>query len=813
MPIRRRLGEASSGKRTAAFTLVAALAAAPLVAIGGGAAINLIDNEDSGPVDAIVDAVSVSDGVDVMVDDARIATKALADERNPTRGLVKEMRRDEEFSMFGLTWEGEDNEALAYFRAEQPDGSWGPWYDADPEDMAGNADNNIVGTEPIYVEPTKAIQFTTVGLGIFEDARGRAADAVNAVIEQTATEIEDSIDGVVPGAGGSVGDVSDGLQGSVSESAGGTVPEDQVGTEDDDELKGAAYDHPSQIPADDEDETEAPREEAPTEDEAPADDAPADTDGGTGSGSLDPGSSDSGSVDLGETGSLGIIDASNIEAVFIDGNVGDDETIAPISDNKDLSQMPSVVSRSGWGANEGIRCGSPRDMGEIKAVTVHHTAGSNNYSQAQANGIMRGIYTYHAQNLGWCDVGYNALVDKYGTIYEGRAGGLDKAIQGAHAGGFNTDTWGISMMGDYNSVAPPQVTLDSMSDMIGWRMSLDDVEPLSETTLTSSGFSGALYSAGTSVDLPAIFAHRDVGNTNCPGDVGYSRMDDIRDGAKDAYDRYQGGGGLTGGLGNRPSGNDNGTGNGNGNTGGGSGGTSDDSDDSTGDDDDDDGDSNGTNGNGGSGSGSDSSSGSSGSSGSLSIFADVLEAMGAPNMGSTLSGILSALDNPDRPFTIEDIPVLVEAVITANEEGDFADEWNTVLANFGSVLGDAETGVQEGADTAETGNTSDRSNSNRSDSNRSTSRSTDEDKGTQATDRLQYVKFEHGIITSSEATGTNAIWGPIADAWAAQGYEVGELGAPTETARQDGHLWIAEFQGGTITFDENTGEATVDLND
>ena len=50
---------------------------------------------------------------------------------------------------------------------------------------------------------------------------------------------------------------------------------------------------------------------------------------------------------------------------------------------------------------------------------------------------MRGIYTYHARTLGWCDVGYNVLVDKYGQAFEGRRGGLDRNVQGAHAGGFS----------------------------------------------------------------------------------------------------------------------------------------------------------------------------------------------------------------------------------------------------------------------------------------------------------------------------------------------------------------------------------------
>ena len=123
---------------------------------------------------------------------------------------------------------------------------------------------------------------------------------------------------------------------------------------------------------------------------------------------------------------------------------------------------PSVITRAQWGADESLRCDSPTYDDFIGGATVHHTAGSNNYTKAESAGIVRSIYAYHAQTLGWCDVGYNVLVDKYGQTFEGRAGGLDKAVQGAHAGGFNENTTGIAMMGDYSTVEPSQATLNAV---------------------------------------------------------------------------------------------------------------------------------------------------------------------------------------------------------------------------------------------------------------------------------------------------------------------------------------------------------------
>ena len=53
----------------------------------------------------------------------------------------------------------------------------------------------------------------------------------------------------------------------------------------------------------------------------------------------------------------------------------------------------------------------------------------------------------------YCDIGYNFLVDRYGIIFEGRYGGVDRGVIGAHATNFNTGTTGIAMIGDYSSVA------------------------------------------------------------------------------------------------------------------------------------------------------------------------------------------------------------------------------------------------------------------------------------------------------------------------------------------------------------------------
>ena len=236
-----------------------------------------------------------------------------------------------------------------------------------------------------------------------------------------------------------------------------------------------------------------------------------------------------GNVDLmedGRTESEAPTTAKDLEAVFLDGGEGTAQgDIAPVADTY-AQGMPKVISRAQWGAGYSS---NPTYTDPVKTATVHHTAGSNNYTEAQAPGIVRGIWQYHAQNLGWGDVGYNALVDKYGNIYEGRAGGLDKAVEGAHVGGFNDNTWAVSMMGNYDTAAPSQKAVQAMGELIGWKAAVAGFDPLGKSYLTSNyTFSGTKYPAGQGGTFPNINAHRDFHYNSCPGQNLYNQMGTIR---------------------------------------------------------------------------------------------------------------------------------------------------------------------------------------------------------------------------------------------------------------------------------------------
>ncbi len=173
--------------------------------------------------------------------------------------------------------------------------------------------------------------------------------------------------------------------------------------------------------------------------------------------------------------------------------------------------QPKIITRSAWGAKSGSTCSAPVYGASMLGATLHHTAGSNTYTKAQSAGIVRATQAYHTGSQGWCDIGYNFLVDKYGQIFEGRKGGMTKMVRGAHAGvnAANERTIGVSMMGNYDVAQVPTALKTAVADLIAWRFSL--------AKLKATG----TYSLGGRT-VNRIMGHRDVKSTACPGRYGYS---------------------------------------------------------------------------------------------------------------------------------------------------------------------------------------------------------------------------------------------------------------------------------------------------
>ncbi|MEU9132664.1 peptidoglycan recognition protein [Kitasatospora sp. NPDC048540] len=188
---------------------------------------------------------------------------------------------------------------------------------------------------------------------------------------------------------------------------------------------------------------------------------------------------------------------------------------------------PGIVIRSGWGADESLREPGYVYTGAVKAVFVHHTDTANNYACSDAPAIIRSIYQYHVKTNGWRDIGYNFLVDRCGTIYEGRAGGVIQPVLGAHTLGFNSNTSGVAAIGTYGSDSVPQAQQDGIVKIAAWKLGLTDVDAAGSTTLVSAS-DGSRYKKGTSVGFNTISGHRDGFATECPGDQLYNLLPDIR---------------------------------------------------------------------------------------------------------------------------------------------------------------------------------------------------------------------------------------------------------------------------------------------
>ncbi|MDH6136938.1 uncharacterized protein with LGFP repeats [Kitasatospora sp. MAA4] len=188
---------------------------------------------------------------------------------------------------------------------------------------------------------------------------------------------------------------------------------------------------------------------------------------------------------------------------------------------------PGIVTRAGWGADESLREPDFGYTGAVREVFVHHTDTGNDYGCADSPKLIRAIYQYHVRSNGWRDVGYNFLVDKCGTVYEGRAGGVDRPVLGAHTLGFNTDSAGVAALGSFVSTQPPKAQLDGIAAIAAWKLGLTGRDARATTTLLSAN-DGSRYPKGRRHTFDAISGHRDAFNTECPGNALFTHLPDIR---------------------------------------------------------------------------------------------------------------------------------------------------------------------------------------------------------------------------------------------------------------------------------------------
>ena len=189
---------------------------------------------------------------------------------------------------------------------------------------------------------------------------------------------------------------------------------------------------------------------------------------------------------------------------------------------------PDFVSRGEWGGKSKCEPRAKPGRGKVKSAVVHHTVTANDYDEAEAPGIVLGICRFHRNGNGWDDIGYNALVDRFGNVYAGRSGGMGRAVVGAHAQGFNSQTTGIAALGTHTSTPIGEVALDAFAEVIAWKLDHHRHEAIGKTRLRSAGGSVNRYRAGRRVRKKRVIGHRHLNLTACPGESLHAQLREIR---------------------------------------------------------------------------------------------------------------------------------------------------------------------------------------------------------------------------------------------------------------------------------------------
>lgn len=191
--------------------------------------------------------------------------------------------------------------------------------------------------------------------------------------------------------------------------------------------------------------------------------------------------------------------------------------------------QPPIIARQVWAQGKAPPAVNP-GYGTVKLAFVHHTDNPNGYSADQVPSILYSIYQFHRYTRGWDDIGYNFVIDLFGRIWEARKGGIDQAVVGAQAGGYNKVSTGVAILGTFDSVLPTASALNALQRLLAWKLSLHGV-PTSGRVTVEVNPADAFYTPfkpGAHVSLPRVAGHRDGDSTGCPGDALYGHLPAVR---------------------------------------------------------------------------------------------------------------------------------------------------------------------------------------------------------------------------------------------------------------------------------------------
>jgi PKD repeat protein len=186
--------------------------------------------------------------------------------------------------------------------------------------------------------------------------------------------------------------------------------------------------------------------------------------------------------------------------------------------------FPTIIPRENW-------CGGSAPCADVNTaytvtnispthIVMHHGASPNTYTDGQA--VVRSYWNYHVNTLGWSDIGYNYLIDKYGNFYQGRRNlNLpNQDVRGAHAGNANGGSIGMNFLGNLDVTIATTVQLQKLYEFLAWWFNHKSYDPLGTAGMTTQ-------SHGWQIE-PRFVTHNEIGTTACPGTDMISRMQSIR---------------------------------------------------------------------------------------------------------------------------------------------------------------------------------------------------------------------------------------------------------------------------------------------
>ncbi|WP_245627601.1 peptidoglycan recognition protein family protein [Actinomadura oligospora] len=172
---------------------------------------------------------------------------------------------------------------------------------------------------------------------------------------------------------------------------------------------------------------------------------------------------------------------------------------------------PDVSTRLEWKARPPIHPATVLDR-KPDRIIVHHTSTPNSpdMSLDHAFRLSRDIQRFHMQGRGWADSGQQLTISRGGIVMEGRNRSLaairaGKHVVGAQVLGHNSHTIGIENEGTYMTEDVPDALWGSLVEVCAWLCVRYRLKP-----------------------AKAIIGHRDLNNTDCPGDRLYERLPDLR---------------------------------------------------------------------------------------------------------------------------------------------------------------------------------------------------------------------------------------------------------------------------------------------